>query len=137
LISQAHRRRTSLRGHYSYPAYRQPGVNPSKPFPDLTCHAKRPDLGEAENAHKAILSRILAGTGLTYHHYVTLTLTAASGGTADRDQLVSRLAAALKIEDAAVLAVIADLTSRGLFEDLPGEGPRVRLTDAGQVQFSD
>jgi hypothetical protein len=46
------------------------------------------------------LSRILAGTGLTYHHYVTLTLTAASGGTADRDQLVSRLAAALKIEDA-------------------------------------
>jgi DNA-binding MarR family transcriptional regulator len=93
-------------------------------------------LGEAENAHKAILYRILAGTGLTYHHYVTLTLTAAAGGEADRDQLIGKLVGALKIDNTAVLAVIADLTSRGLLEDLPREEPHISFTVAGQAQFS-
>jgi DNA-binding MarR family transcriptional regulator len=93
-------------------------------------------IGQAENALRAILSRALARTGGgTYQQWVALSVTAARGGDLDPDQLIGRLAGALKIDDAAARAVIAELTAEGVLEDLPDQGSRIGLTDAGQARF--
>src|SRR6266498_2038507 len=89
-------------------------------------------IGQAENALRAILSRALARTGGgTYQQWVALSVTAASGGELDRDQLIGRLTGALKIDDAAARAVIAELTAEGLVRD---QGSRIGLTDTGQAR---
>lgn len=92
-------------------------------------------IGQAENAHRPLMDRVLARTGTTFHQWVALTITAAGGRAVDRDQLVGRVAGALKISDAAVLATIAELTASELLEARPGEGVRVGLTDAGQARY--
>jgi DNA-binding MarR family transcriptional regulator len=93
-------------------------------------------IGQAENALRAILNRALARTGGgTYQQWVALNLVAVSGGAIDRDQLTGRLAGALKIDDAAARAVIAELTAEGLLEDLPDRGSRIGLTDPGQARY--
>jgi hypothetical protein len=88
-------------------------------------------LGQAENAHRALLGRFLAGTGVAYQHWVALTLVASSGAAIDRDALVSRVNGALKVDQAAALATIADLTAGELLETLPGHGNGIGLTEAG------
>jgi DNA-binding MarR family transcriptional regulator len=93
-------------------------------------------IGRAENALRAILNRALARTGGgTYQQWVALNLVAVSGGAIDRDQLIDRLAGALKIDDAAVQAAIAELTAEGLLQDLSGQGSRIGLTDTGQARY--
>jgi hypothetical protein len=92
-------------------------------------------VGQAEKAHRPILDRILARTGTTMNQWVALKLTAASGAAADRDQLISRITSALRIDDARALAAIAELTTAGLLQDLPGEGSRLGFTDAGQAIY--
>lgn len=92
-------------------------------------------IGQAENALGALMNRVLARTGGTFHQWVALNLTAVSGGTIDRDQLVSRMTGALKIDDAAALAAIAELTTSQLLQGLPGERARVGLTDTGQTRY--
>ena len=90
-------------------------------------------IGQAENALRAILNRALARTGgSTYQHWVALNLTAAGGGAIDRDQLVGRLTAALKIDDAAAQATIAELTAAHLLRD---HGSRIEFTDTGQARY--
>ncbi|NUR84092.1 MAG: winged helix DNA-binding protein, partial [Nonomuraea sp.] len=76
-------------------------------------------LGQAENAHRALLERALTGTGLTYRTWVTLKI-AAAGGPATRDQLAGRVAGALKIDVRAAGESIAHLTAAGLLEDRSG-----------------
>lgn len=49
-------------------------------------------IGQAEKTLNVILGQLLAGTGLTEPQWVALTLTAASDGTAGRDQLTGRVA---------------------------------------------
>jgi DNA-binding MarR family transcriptional regulator len=92
-------------------------------------------VGQAEKAHKPFLDRILAPTGTTMSQWVALKFTAVSGGAADRDQLINRIGGALRIDDAAVLAVIAELINAELLKDVPGEGSRVGFTDAGQALY--
>ena len=93
-------------------------------------------IGQAENALRAILNRALARTGgSTYQQWVALNLTAAGGGAIDRDQLVGRLTGALKIDESAAQAAIAELTTAQLLQALPGQGSRVGLTDAGQARY--
>jgi DNA-binding MarR family transcriptional regulator len=92
-------------------------------------------IGQAENALGALMDRVLDRTGGTFRQWVALNLTAVSGGAIDRDQLASRLTGALKIDDAAALAAIAELTTAQLLEALPGQGSRVGLTDAGQARY--
>lgn len=91
-------------------------------------------IGQAENAHRPILDRILAPTGTTFHQWVTLSVTAADGGAVDRNQLVERVTGALRIDDAAMRATVAELTASELLEALPGDGSRVGLTDAGRAR---
>ncbi|MBB5866900.1 hypothetical protein F4553_000279 [Allocatelliglobosispora scoriae] len=85
-------------------------------------------VGQAENAHLPVLARILARTGTTKNQWVALTLTAAAGGSFDRDQLAGRLHAALKIDDAAAATAIAELVDARL---LVGAGTTVALTEQG------
>jgi DNA-binding MarR family transcriptional regulator len=91
-----------------------------------------PVIGQTEKALNAILDRQLAGTGLTEPQCVTLTLTVASGGTVDRDQLIGRVAGALKVSEADVQAQITELAAAQLLQAPDGEGSPVKLTDAGQ-----
>jgi|RhiMetdeSRZDD1v2_1073273.scaffolds.fasta_scaffold339200_2 DNA-binding MarR family transcriptional regulator len=92
-------------------------------------------IGQAENALGALMDRVLARTGGTFHQWVALSLTAVSGGTIDRDQLATRMTGALKIDDSAALAAIAELTASQLLEGLPDQGSRVGLTGAGQARY--
>jgi DNA-binding MarR family transcriptional regulator len=89
-----------------------------------------PVIGQTEKALHAILNRQLAGTGLTAPQWVTLTI--AGGGTIDPDQLVDRVAGALKVSEAEAQAHISELTAAKLLQDPDGEASPVRLTDAGQ-----
>jgi DNA-binding MarR family transcriptional regulator len=91
-----------------------------------------PLLGQAEKTLNAILDRHLAGTGLTEPQWVTLTLTVATGGTVGRDQLVARLADALKVSEGEAQAHIAELAAARLLDAPDGEGSMVRVTDTGQ-----
>jgi hypothetical protein len=86
-------------------------------------------LGQAEKAHQAMLDHITAGTGITYHQFVALTMIGASGGLVGRDQLVDQLIGALKMDRVAAGTIIADLAADGLFLDLSDE---VAFTEAGQ-----
>jgi hypothetical protein len=92
-------------------------------------------IGQTERALGALMDRVLATTGGTFHHWVALTLTTAAGGTIDRDQLLSRMTGTLKLDDATALAAVAGLTAAQLLADQPGEGPRVGLTEAGQERY--
>jgi DNA-binding MarR family transcriptional regulator len=83
-------------------------------------------LGQTEKALNAILDRHLAGTGLTEHHWIALTLTATSE---DGAPLVGRLADALKISEAEARARVSELAAAGLVLD---DGLPVRVTDAGR-----
>jgi hypothetical protein len=92
-------------------------------------------IGQAERALGALMNRVLAVTGGTFHQWVALTLTTAAGGTIDRDQLLSRMTSALKTDDTTALAAIAELTAAKLLEDRPGEAARVGLTDTGRTRY--
>ncbi|HWF51999.1 MAG TPA: hypothetical protein VG294_15270 [Solirubrobacteraceae bacterium] len=73
-------------------------------------------IGQTEKALNAILDRLLAGTGLSEPQWVTLTVTVASGAIVRREELVGRLAGALKITDAEARARIGELAAAGLVE---------------------
>jgi hypothetical protein len=88
-----------------------------------------PLIGRTEKALNAILDRHLAGTSLTERQWMTLTLTVAAGGAIDRDQLVGRVAAALKAREAEADALIGELAADQL---LDGHGPQVTATHAGR-----
>jgi len=92
-------------------------------------------IGQAESALGAILDPLLARTGTTFNQWLVLTLSAASGAAIDRDQLLTRITGARKIDDSAVLTAIAELTAAELVRTLPGEGSRIGLTEAGQARY--
>ena len=89
-------------------------------------------IGQTEKTLNAILDRLLAGTGLTEPQWVTLTITVVSGGTLDRDQLIGRVAGALKVSEAQAQAHITGLAAAELLDAPDGEGSPVKVTDAGQ-----
>jgi DNA-binding MarR family transcriptional regulator len=89
-------------------------------------------LGQTEKALNAILDRQLAGTGLSEPDWITLTLTAASGGTLGRDQLASQVAGALKVSPAMAQARIDGLAAAQLLQTGGGDEALVTLTGAGQ-----
>jgi hypothetical protein len=89
-------------------------------------------IGQTEKALNAILDRQLAGTSLTEPQWVALSVTVAGGGTVDRDQLIGRLAGALKVNEAEAQALISELAAAQLLQASDGDGSPVTVTDAGQ-----
>lgn len=91
-----------------------------------------PLIGRTEKALNAILDSQLAGTGMTEPQWVTLTFTVASGGSADRGQLIGRVVAALKVRDAEAESLIAELAAAQLLQASDGDASRLEVTDAGR-----
>ena len=58
-----------------------------------------------------------------------------AGAHSRRGQLIDRITGARKLDDAEVEAAISELTAAGLVQPLPGDHPRVGLTDAGQARY--
>src|SRR5215472_2767600 len=94
-------------------------------------------IGQTENALGALMNRVLARTGGTFRQWVALNLTVANGGVVGQGQLASRMTGALKIDDSAAAAAIAELIDSQMMESLPGEDSRVGLTDAGQARYQE
>ena len=90
-------------------------------------------LGETEKALNAILIRELTANGLTEHQWITMQLTTAAGGTLAHEQLVGRLAGALKRGATHAEERVDELVRAGLltYVDADGEG-LVSVTDAGR-----
>ena len=89
-------------------------------------------LGQTEKTLNAILDRELAATGLTEPEWVTLVLTVAIGETIERDQLIGRVADAVKVGEAEAQTRVDKLTVAGLLQVGDGENSPVQVTDAGR-----
>lgn len=88
-------------------------------------------LGETEKALNAILIRALDTAGLTEHQWIALQLTVAAGGGLADEQLVGRLAGALKRGTPDAEARVHELVAAGLLA--PGDDDaQVALTEAGR-----
>jgi hypothetical protein len=87
-------------------------------------------LGQTEKACNAILERLLMGSGLTEPLWIALRLTVMSGGAVDRDELVNRVAGALKISEGEARPLFEKLAAAGLLR-VDGDD-MVELTDAGR-----
>ena len=85
-------------------------------------------LGRAENAHRAVLGRILGASDMTYHEWVALTLASAADSTVARNQLAGRMVGALNIDRATARGAIDRLIGAELLE--PDEPSHLRLSDA-------
>ena len=89
-------------------------------------------IGRTEKALNAILDRLLDGSNLTEPQWVTLTLTVMSGGTVDRDELIGRVAGALKVTDADAAARVDELAAAHLVDVPDDPGSPVQATDTGR-----
>lgn len=94
-------------------------------------------LGRAENAHRALLERILAGTGVTYSGWVALNLVASNEPAIGKGRLVELLAGALKGDEPAAHETIAGLRNAHLVEPVEEDEGQVRLSEAGRALFGE
>ncbi len=90
-------------------------------------------LGQAENAHRALLDRLLAQDGIEYGEWVVLAITAAAAGHLQRETLVERITSTQQIEDSVAMQRVAKLTEAGLLEVL--EGSAVALSETGLARY--
>ncbi|TPQ18067.1 MarR family transcriptional regulator [Streptomyces sporangiiformans] len=89
-------------------------------------------IGLAHYAGRAVLERVLAGSGHTFTQFVTLRAAAVAGDFVERDRLVDGVTGALKIEAPAIQAAVDELTTTHLLEGARTENSRLRVTDAGR-----
>jgi len=88
-------------------------------------------LGETEKALNAILARELDAVGLIEHQWIALSLAVTAGGDIPREQLVGRLAGALKVGAAQAQGGVDNLVALGLLDAGGGAEP-VTVTEAGR-----
>jgi hypothetical protein len=84
-------------------------------------------IGQAENATRAVLDRVLATADVTFHQWVGLNLIETAGGSIEPDQFVLRMVNGLKVDDWVASGTISELASAGL---VSGD-QRLTLTQAG------
>src|ERR1019366_686882 len=70
-----------------------------------------------------------------FHQWVALAVTAAGGGALDRDELISRMTDARKIDRETAEEAITELTAAELVEIQPEAETGVRLTPAGKAKY--
>jgi DNA-binding MarR family transcriptional regulator len=88
-------------------------------------------LGQTEKAANAILDRLLAEPRLSEPQWVTLSITAMTGGALARDPLADRVAGALKVSDGEAQQRIAELADRRFLHTPDDDHAPVTLTDHG------
>jgi DNA-binding MarR family transcriptional regulator len=86
-------------------------------------------LGETEKALNAILYRALDEVGLNEHQWIALQLTRGAGGEIAREELLGRLAGALKVGATDAEARVAELVAAGLLQSV--HVGQVAFTEAG------
>jgi hypothetical protein len=119
-------------------------------------------IGQAQHAVQAVLDRLLARTGTTFHQWVALNLAATAGravdgsggravdgsvgravdgsvgraadGSVGRAELIGRMRDGLKIADQTAASAVDALTAAGLLAPVPGE-QRLRLTATGEQRY--
>lgn len=89
-------------------------------------------IGQAERALGALLDPLLTRVGITFGQWLVLTITAQSGISIDRGELIARISHARKIDSATVVAAIAELTATGLVATTNGT---VALTGNGRGTY--
>jgi hypothetical protein len=87
-------------------------------------------VGQAENAHGAIMDLVLAGTGLNRDRWVTLSLITFADGVIEADTLIARMIDALKISSGTARGAIVSLETAGF---VALDGGRVTITEAGRI----
>jgi hypothetical protein len=87
-------------------------------------------IGKTESALGALLAPVLAEAGLTFPQWLVLVTATANGGAAARDQLITTIADARKIDPAEVAAAIDALAAAGA---LTPDGAQVGLTGPGRA----
>jgi len=87
------------------------------------------DIGEAQRAVGAVLDSLLAETGTSFETWVAVNVLATAPASPTRDELVTRMAAGLKLDAAAVESAVADASDAGVLR----LGATVELTAAGQA----
>ncbi|MCX4985218.1 MarR family winged helix-turn-helix transcriptional regulator [Streptomyces sp. NBC_00572] len=92
-------------------------------------------LALAHHAARALLEGVLTRHGITFHQSVTFRAVVAAGESIGRDELVGDVTGSLKTDASVVTAVIEELTTAKLLEEVPAETSRVRLTDAGRELY--
>ncbi|MGA3184137.1 MAG: MarR family winged helix-turn-helix transcriptional regulator [Candidatus Dormibacteria bacterium] len=90
-------------------------------------------IGETENSLRALLNKILIGSGLDFHGWAALQVVSMSPAPLIEEQLAAVLQNSLKIDEPHVLAVIADLRAQGLIDNAP---EAVGLTAQGSELYS-
>jgi DNA-binding MarR family transcriptional regulator len=93
-------------------------------------------IGEAENAIRAVLDALLAETETTFHQWVALRVLAATESGLELEQLVRRMTSGLKVERPSVLAAVGQLDAEELVT-VADNGDRnevVALTDTGRAR---
>lgn len=89
-------------------------------------------VGQAENAHGAIMDVVLAGTGLNRDRWVALSLITFAGGSIRSDALAARMTDALKVTADVAHDAVAWLGDSGLAAADDGQ---VTITEAGRAMF--
>ncbi|MFD8691727.1 hypothetical protein [Streptomyces sp. NPDC059651] len=89
-------------------------------------------IGQAHYATRAVLERLLAQTGATFHESVALNATAENAGSIERDRLVERMTSTLKVDTTTAEAALAGLLAQGLLEERSADAPVLALTAAGK-----
>lgn len=90
-------------------------------------------VGQTENAFGAILDRELAGTSLSRHGWVALTVAVMAGGVVPREQFTGRVAGALKLSAAAADDQLAELVAAHLLKSTRSDADSfVEVTDEGR-----
>jgi DNA-binding MarR family transcriptional regulator len=90
------------------------------------------DIGETENALRAVLNGVLAGTGLDYNRWVALKVANDRQSSMADAELVRLLMAGLKIDESTADEVIGDLRANGMFATSSNDvDDTVTVTDEG------
>jgi DNA-binding MarR family transcriptional regulator len=92
-------------------------------------------VGRAEQAFGALMRRVLAETGGTFHQWVSLSVLAGSGGTLTGSRLYDRVTGALKVDRALAVTAVGELAAEGYVSGV-GEADEVAMTDAGRNRFA-
>jgi DNA-binding MarR family transcriptional regulator len=118
-------------------------------------------VGRAENAFGALMRRVLATAGGTFHQWVCLSVLASAGGALAGERLAERVTGALKIDRGLVAGAVKELAAEGYVRgdvergDIEGgdiergdiergdiergdiEGGEIVLTERGRGRFND
>jgi len=95
------------------------------------------DIGQAATATRAIFDRLLAESGTPFSGWVILNDLGTSAQAVTQNELVGRLAHALKTDETPVRAALAELVRQDLISQAPGTtiNPVLSLTPAGTIRF--